>query len=116
MLFNLIIQNKSTLLRARILFVRESHDESIRFCKLASSYSQNMVETVKALDVLDQVMAARIAARRKADEIERAAAAERKKKAEEAARVQKILDDFELMTPRGVSTYHLFHCDLRVRS
>lgn len=66
-----------------------------------------MVETVKALDVLDQVMAARIAARRKADEVERAAAAERKKKAEEAARVQKILDDFELMTPRGVSTHHL---------
>lgn len=97
------MQNKSTLLRARILFVRESHDESIRFCKLASSYSQNMVETVKALDVLDQVMAARIAARRKADEIERAASAERKQKAEEAARVQKILDDFELMTPRGVS-------------
>lgn len=34
-------------------FVRERHERSIRFCKLASSYSQSMVEEVEALDILD---------------------------------------------------------------
>lgn len=100
---------KNTLFCARILFVRRSHDESLRFCKLARSYSQSMVEKVKALDIMDPVMAPRITAhaRRKADEIERAAVAERKRKSAEAPRVQKILNDFESMTHREVSIYHL---------
>lgn len=65
-----------------------------------------MVEKVKALDILDQVVAARIAARRKVDEIERAAAAEHKKKPEETARIQQILYEFERMTSSEVSAHH----------
>lgn len=54
------------------------------------------------MDLLDRALAARIDARRKADELKQAAAAEQKKAAEERARVQKVLDTFMSMRPHEV--------------
>ena len=55
------------------------------------------------MDLLDRAMAARIAARRRADELEKAAAAERKRVAEQQRRAQRILDSFEWMEAHEVS-------------
>jgi len=55
------------------------------------------------MDLLDCAMAARIAARRRADELERAAAAERERAAEQQRRAQETLDEFEQMAPHEVS-------------
>lgn len=83
--------------------MRETHDEAVRACKAAIAHSQGIDEQSKAMDLLDKVMAARIATRRKAEEAERAAAAERRREAEEEARVQAILDKFKTMTSREAS-------------
>jgi hypothetical protein len=91
------------LLRARILLDKECPDDSIHFSKLAAKLSRTADEQVKAMDLLDRAMAARIAARRSADELERAAAAERERAAEQQRRAQETLDEFEQMMPHEVS-------------
>lgn len=59
----------------------------------------NKDQTVKAMDMLDSIMAARIASRRKADEADRQREEQRKKKAkqEEGHKVKR--DEFEAMSP-----------------
>ena len=83
----------------------ECLDDAIHFSKLAAKLSSAADEKVKAMDLLDRAMAARIQARRRADELERAAAAERKRAAEQQRRVQELLDTFEWMEPHEVSAF-----------
>ena len=85
----------STLLRARILLDKECPDDGIHFSKLAAKLSCTADEKVKAMDLLDRAMAAHIVPRRRADELERAAAAERERTAEQQCRAQETLDEFE---------------------
>ncbi|KAF8321198.1 hypothetical protein DL93DRAFT_2072961 [Clavulina sp. PMI_390] len=88
---------RTSLLRARIFLNQELHDDAVRACKNAASAAQGIDEWTKAMDLLDQAMAARILARRKADEKERQDAEARKKQAAENARVQQVLDKFDSM-------------------
>jgi hypothetical protein len=92
-----------TFLRARILLDKESTDDAIYFAKSAAKLSSTADEKLKAMDLLDRAMAVRIAARRRADELEQAAAAERKRAAEQRRRVQEILNAFEGMEAHEVS-------------
>ncbi|KAF8321199.1 hypothetical protein DL93DRAFT_2152445 [Clavulina sp. PMI_390] len=92
---------KTSMLRARIFLSQELHDDAVKAFKKAASAAQGFDQQIKAMNALDQAMAARLLARKSADEKERQNAEAQKKRAAEDARVQQVLDMLSSMDSWG---------------